>query len=100
MSATAFQRRRREIARLKAEQEAKLAEKVEAVTEDENEGGNIVKEDNVDNQVKNETAADTLDIDSMEKEELLERLKGLGINKPVNTGLPKLKEALRDAING
>lgn len=109
MGATAFQRRRR--ARLKAMQEReKEQEEINKLNENdpnendpnENEG----KEADVDNQVVDnqndeQTAADTLNIatiEKMEKDQLFTELKERGINKPHNTSEEKLKEALKEAL--
>ncbi len=101
MSATAFQRRRRE-------QEAKKAQEVEDHNQNDEQVDEPVEqvseqndEVSVDQAKDEQTAADGLDnatIDKMDKDELHAALKERGINKPPNTGEPKLREALKDAI--
>lgn len=81
MSATAFQRRRRELAK-KANEE---------VVEHNQEVVN-------DSQVDEQTAAE-LNVEELTKEQLFDELKARGINKPANTGIKKLREALNDVIN-
>jgi len=103
MSATAFQRRRRE-AKRKAEQEAKKAQEVEDHNQYDDPVEQVsepVDEVSLDQAENEQTAPDGLDdatIDKMDKDELHAALKERGINKPSNTGEKKLREALKDAI--
>ncbi len=120
MSATAFQRRRRE-AKRKAEQEAKKAQEGDVVGyygdpnanfNDENLNPDNIKENTeifgVDQAENEQTAAEVEsellneftdeEVDNMDKDELHAALKERGINKPSNTGEKKLREALKDAI--
>lgn len=105
MSATAFQRKRRELARQKEAEQSREVEdhnqNNEQVDEPDEQVNKQVDEVNEDQAENEQTAADEItldDIEGMDKEQLQAELKERGINKPHNTSESKLKEALAYAI--
>lgn len=91
MSLLGFQRRRRLLAAKQKEQEERQQEQ-EQQQEEENEQQEQQEQ-------QEETAIDKADIEDMDIEQVRSQLDNLGVTYPHNTGLPKLKERLADAIS-
>jgi hypothetical protein len=94
MSLTGFQRRRRELAKRKAEQEAKVLAEQENAAESQNEASN--DEQDLKEKAKQLTKDD---VDKMDIKSVKEILDALGVKYSHNTGEKKLREKLKDAIS-